>query len=263
MTDSNERYTGVVVSWDAARRFGFARIEGRAGDVFVHAKFLRQRHVTPTIGDALSEKGISWAWYADAWNAALADGMRDPSLPRKVIYYKENGAPNFQPHHVPFNYFARFDPRTGATERAAHLKDGSSFLADAANGALPPVSFYKPRGALSEHPGYTDVLSGDQHIADVVAQLQRSPQWKNMVIVVTYDENGGFWDHVPPPVVDRWGPGTRIPAIVVSPLAKRGYVDHSRYDTTSILKLITERFGLAPLPGVRAEAGDLTNALDL
>jgi phospholipase C len=86
-----------------------------------------------------------------------------------------------------------------------------------------------------------------------------------MLIVVTYDENGGYWDHVPPPSGpgwgDRWGPGSRIPTIVVSPQAKRGFVDHTSYDTTSILKLITRRFGLEPLPGVRANTGDLTNAL--
>jgi phospholipase C len=86
-----------------------------------------------------------------------------------------------------------------------------------------------------------------------------------MVVIVTYDENGGYWDHVPPPAGegwgDRWGPATRIPTLIVSPFAKRGFVDHTAYDTTSILKLITERFGLEPLPGVRQKMGDLTNAL--
>ena len=66
-----------------------------------------------------------------------------------------------------------------------------------------------------------------------------------------------------PPKGDRWGPGTRIPAIIVSPFAKRGHVDHTSYDTTSIIKFITRRFDLEPLPGVRAEAGDLTAAFEL
>jgi acid phosphatase len=87
-----------------------------------------------------------------------------------------------------------------------------------------------------------------------------------MAVIVTYDENGGFWDHVPPPSGngwgDRWGPGTRIPAIIVSPHARRDYIDSTAYDTTSILKFITRRFGLEPLPGVRANAGDLTPAFD-
>ena len=81
-----------------------------------------------------------------------------------------------------------------------------------------------------------------------------------MVVIVTYDENGGFWDHVPPPTRvpgwgDRWGPATRIPALIVSPFAKRGFVDHTAYDTTSILKLITKRFDLEPLAGRTREDG--------
>ncbi len=216
-----------------------------------------------TIGDKLTQRGIAWAWYAGAWNAAVTDGRREPALPRTVIYARANGAPNFQAHHMPFNYFARFDPQSRPDERAAHLKDGSDFERDIGNGTLPPVAFYKPQGTLNEHPGYTDVLSGDQHIADIIGKLRASTQWNNMLIIVAYDENGGFWDHVPPPRGDAWGPGTRIPAIVVSPFAKRGYVDHTAYDTTSILKLITERFGLQALPGIRPGAGDLTNALAL
>jgi phospholipase C len=100
----------------------------------------------------------------------------------------------------------------------------------------------------------------------ILARLKKSPQWPRMAVVITYDENGGFWDHMPPPSGmgwgDRWGPGTRIPTIIVSPFAKRGYVDKTPYDTTSILKLITKRFGLEPLPGVRANAGDLTGAFE-
>jgi phospholipase C len=80
---------------------------------------------------------------------------------------------------------------------------------------------------------------------------------------VTYDENGGAWDHVAPPKIDRWGPGTRVPAIVISPFAKRHFVDHTRYDTTSILKLIEVRFGLKPLGSRDGSANDMTNALNL
>ena len=99
-------------------------------------------------------------------------------------------------------------------------------------------------------------MTGDQHIADVVAHLEKSPQWPHMLVVVTYDENGGFWDHVAPPKADRWGPGSRIPAIIVSPFAKKGFVDHTQYDTTSILRFITRRFDLPVLPGIdRARRG--------
>jgi acid phosphatase len=71
-----------------------------------------------------------------------------------------------------------------------------------------------------------------------------------MLIVVTYDENGGFYDHARVPKGDRWGPGTRIPALIISPLVKKGFVDKTQYDTASILRFITRRWGLEPLPGV-------------
>jgi phospholipase C len=192
-----------------------------------------------TIGDLLTQKGIRWAWYAGAWQAVL-DG-------------KGTGAvPNFQFHHQPFNYFFSMAPGTAA--RAEHLKDGgmngAEFIKDIDDGKLPDVTFYKPQGNLNQHAGYADVLSGDEHIADVVAHLEKSPQWPNMLVIVTYDENGGFWDHVAPPKADRWGPGNRIPALIISPFAKMGTVDHTQYDTTSILRFITARYGLPVLPGI-------------
>ncbi len=217
-----------------------------------------------TIGDTLSAKGVSWAWYAGAWNRALADGMQPASVKRSIIYSNRQGTISFQPHHHPFNYFARFAPATADRER--HLKDAEELVAGIDTGKLPQVSFYKPYGDLNQHPGYTDVLSGDEHTAALIERIRKSPLWSKVAIIVTYDENGGWWDHVPPPRGegwgDRWGPGTRIPAIIVSPYAKRGHVDKTSYDTTSIIKFLTRRFGLEPLPGVRAKAGDLTNAFD-
>ena len=221
-----------------------------------------------TIGDRLDAKGVSWAWYAGGWQLALADS----ASPRSVIY---TGAVQFQPHHQPFNYYAAFDPVAHAAYRARHLKDfDSDFLLDAQAGRLPAVSFYKPHGNLNQHAGYANLADGDAHIARVIAELQKSPQWPHMLIVVTYDENGGFWDHAPVPRGDRWGPGTRIPALVISPLAKKGYVDHTAYDTASVLRFITRRWELQPLPGLverdaalrlngQAAMGDLTGSLTL
>jgi phospholipase C len=179
-----------------------------------------------------------------------------------VIYSSTAGRPNFQPLHQPFNCYARFAPGLG--DRSRHLKNEVDFIVAIDSGNLPAVSFYKPAGRFNQHPGSTDVASGDAHIDSLLQRLRAGPQWKRMAIIVTYDENGGFWDHVPPPSgagwSDRWGPGTRIPALVISPFARRGFVDKTPYDTTSIIKLITRRFNLEPLPGVRAKAGDLTNA---
>ncbi|MGY2293381.1 acid phosphatase [Pseudomonas sp. SDO528_S397] len=222
------------------------------------------------IGDKLSKKNIDWAWYAGAWQATLEQFKDSGGIPK---------IPNFQYHHQPFNYFLKQGPQNPA-ERSKRLRDGglgddvstNKFLAQAQAGTLPAVTFYKPQGNLNMHAGYADVASGDRHITRALKILQESPQWKNMVVVVTVDENGGWWDHVAPPKGDRWGPGTRIPALVVSPFARKGTVDHTVYDTASILRLITRVFQLETLDGIKLRddamtargqkpMGDLTNAL--
>ncbi|PLZ01409.1 acid phosphatase [Burkholderia sp. WAC0059] len=224
------------------------------------------------IGDKLDRRGIDWAWYAGAFQETLDKHGANLSNGTPVI-------PNFQYHHQPFNYFRNLGPGTEA--RAKRLRDGglgddestNRFLADARAGKLPAVTFYKPQGNLNMHAGYADVASGDRHIVHAVKALRASPQWENMVVIVTVDENGGWWDHVAPPRGDRWGPGTRIPTMVVSPFAKRGYVDHTVYDTGSILRLITRVFQLDTLDGLRhrdaamasrgqTPMGDLTHTLN-
>jgi len=218
----------------------------------------------PTIGDQLSAKGVAWTWYSGGWNAALAD--------RTKVYDGASGS--FQSHHQPFNYYTAFDPKAHAADRAAHLKDEDDLVAAAAAGTLPPVAFFKPIGQDSQHAGYASVAEGDAHIAGIVAKLQASPQWAHMLVVVTYDENGGQWDEVAPPKGDLVGPGTRIPAIVISPFAKRGFVDHTPYDTGSIQRFIAHRWSLPPLAGIALRdaslqahglpaMGDLGAALEL
>ncbi|MEI6778427.1 MAG: alkaline phosphatase family protein [Chloroflexales bacterium] len=199
----------------------------------------------PTIGDRLDAARVSWAWYSGGWNDALA-GHADPL---------------FQYHHQPFAFFANYADGTAA--KAKHLKDETDFLAAVQSGDLPAVSFVKPLGADNEHPGYAALLQGQQHVADLVTAVQKSPIWNDTLIVITYDENGGKWDHVAPPSGDRWGPGLRVPTIIIAPFAKRGYVDHTQYDTTSILATIEHRWNLVPLSARDAEANDLRNALDL
>ena len=125
---------------------------------------------------------------------------------------------------------------------------------------MPAVSFWKPIGRENEHPGYANVTSGDQKVAGVIKSIEQSPLWASTAVIITYDENGGSWDHVAPPKIDAWGPGSRVPALIISPFAKRGFVDHTQYDTSSILKFIEHRFGLQAVGTRDAAANDLTNA---
>ncbi|WP_394834623.1 alkaline phosphatase family protein [Pendulispora rubella] len=191
-----------------------------------------------TIGDQLTGAGIDWAWYSAGWNDAA--GGNPPS--------------GFTFHHQPFVYYA---PYAGGQPGRAHLKDEADFLAAAKNGSLPPVSFVKPLGGVNEHPG-ANLQKGQEKAVELIKAVVDGPNWDDAAVIVTYDENGGYWDHVAPPTKDKWGPGTRIPAIVFSKHA-RGGVDKTVYDTTSILRLIGKRWGLKPLNERVAGQNDLSS----
>jgi phospholipase C len=203
----------------------------------------------PNIGDRLTAKNLSWKWYSGEWNAAI-----------KYVY--DGGTPpdRFQYHHQPFIYFATTADGTAAKD--AHLRDEDELMTDLTAGTLPAVSFVKPAGPDNEHPGYANVLDGENHTLALINAVKASSSWHDTAIIITYDEHGGFWDHVAPPKADRWGPGSRVPAIIVSPYAKNGFVDKTVYDTTSILTTIEHRWGLAPLGTRDANANDLANAFD-
>jgi acid phosphatase len=222
----------------------------------------------PTIGDRLSDKGVDWAWYSGGWSNANGDvgapGWTNGTGPTCADPNTATGAtfPNcpdklFQYHHQPLNYFESFAPGTAA--RAAHLRDEAEFEQLAADSKdrcqLKRVSFIKPIGAENEHPGYASEHSGSSHLVDLLTAIEGSSCADDTMVIVTYDEFGGQWDHVSPPGLggnkgphDEWGPGTRIPALVLSPKLRSDFVvDRTQYDTTSILATIERRFHLKPL----------------
>jgi acid phosphatase len=203
------------------------------------------------IGDELSAKNVSWNWYAGGWNDAAA-GHADPL---------------FQFHHQPLNYFQNYAP--GMPGRT-HLRDETEFVAAAGAGTLPAVSFVKPIGEENEHPGYASTDNGDSHLVDLLKSILDGPDGKKTLILVTYDEFGGQWDHVAPPGQgssaadgphDNYGPGTRIPALIVGANFTKSGVDHQAHDTTSILATIEHAYGLDPLSSRDAKVTDLRHAL--
>lgn len=232
----------------------------------------------PTIGDRLSDAHISWAWYSGGWANANGDIGRlgwtngngptcaDPNTAKGAIF---PNCPNtlFQYHHQAFNYYANYAP--GTEGRRRHLRDEQGFLKLANESAkeckLRTVSFIKPLGAENEHPGYASESNGNNHLVDLIQAVENSACAKDTMIMITYDEFGGQWDHVAPPGQgnnngphDQWGPGTRIPAMVISPLLPKDFVvDHTPHDTTSIIATIERRFGLKPLSSRDAHVNDM------
>jgi acid phosphatase len=233
----------------------------------------------PTIGDRLSDAGVDWAWYSGGWSNANGDiggpgwtngtgpACSDPNA------FTDAEFPNcpdklFQFHHQPFNYYQAY--ATGTAARAAHLRDEQEFLRltrSSKRGCnLKPVSFVKPVGAENEHPGYASVSAGSSHLIELLQAVEHSRCAKDTMVVVTYDEFGGQWDHVTPPGQggkrgphDDFGPGTRLPALIISPFLHGDFVvDHTQYDTTSILATIERRFELEPLSSRDAAVHDLS-----
>ena len=243
------------------------------------------RTVDLNIGDRMSDAGVSWAWYAGGWDNAAgnvggpgwtngfgptcsdphvssSDGKTWPFCPDS----------SFQFHHQPFNYFLRYAP--GTIDRVKHLKDEVAFLDAAKSGHLPQVSFVKPLGNENEHPGYSSEPNGSDHLVDLIQAIETGPQAKDTLIIVTYDEFGGAWDHVSPPGLgttgahDLFGPGTRVPTLLIAKGFNRSGVDHTVYDTTSIMATIEHQFDLKPV-AARGDVvprdrfvNDLGNAVD-
>ena len=195
----------------------------------------------PTIGDRMSEKGVSWAWYSEGWDDAVAG--------------REN---NFAYNHEPFLYFAQYKE---GTEGRKNLKDQNDFIKAAKEGTLPAVCFVKPGGGNDEHPGGSAVYPSEQGAVKLINDVLNGPNGKDALVILTYDEFGGFFDHVVPPKIDRWGPGSRIPAILIGPFAKKGYIDSTPYETVSILSFIEHRWGLEPLAERDKNANPFKNAL--
>jgi acid phosphatase len=237
----------------------------------------------PTIGDRLSAGGVSWAWYSGGWSNANGDylGPGWTNGPVPGVCGDPNSFPNpswpycpnkvFQFHHQPFNYYANFAP---GTPGRAHLQDEVAFqdlvTASSKKCQLNSVSFIKPIGLENEHPGYTNVSRGSNHLVQLISSIENSKCAKDTMIIVTYDEFGGQWDHVSPPGQggtpgphDQWGPGTRLPALILAKDLKGKFVvDSTQYDTTSILATIEQRYGLAPVSSRDAAVNSLVNVFE-
>jgi phospholipase C len=200
-----------------------------------------------TIFDRLEAKGISWKFYVQNYEPRLTF--------RTLSQFPGNRAS--QVIWVPLLNVPRYvdNPRL-----ASHIVDLDQYYTDLQRGTLPAVSYIAPSGP-SEHPP-SNLGSGQAFVRTLINALIESSAWKHSAFLLAYDDWGGWYDHVRPPRVDKYGYGFRVPAILVSPYARRGYIDHTRLDFTSILAFIEDNWGLRPLGARDSHANSIARSLD-
>ena len=199
----------------------------------------------PTIFDRLEERGITWKFYVQNYDPTI--NFRSP----------RTGDRGSQLVWVPLLNYARFldDPKL-----SRHIVDLDEYYEDLERGTLPAVSYIAPSGSSEHPPG--SIQAGQRFVRSLINALMRSSAWKDSAFSWTYDDWGGFYDHVRPPRVDRYGYGFRAPALLISPYAKRGYADSTTLDFTSYLRFIEHNWGLEPLARRDRRANNLLSAFD-
>jgi phospholipase C len=200
----------------------------------------------PTIFDRLEEAAISWKFYVQNYDPEITyrnrEGLGDRGA--QVVW-------------APLLAYPRFldDPRL-----FDHIVDLDEYFTDLEAGTLPAVSYIVPSGASEHPPG--SIRAGERFVRSLINSLVRSSAWDRSLFMWTYDDWGGWYDHVDPPQIDPFGYGFRVPALLVSPYARQGYVDHTQLDFTSMIRFVTDNWGLEPLAERDANAESFTSALD-
>jgi phospholipase C len=192
-----------------------------------------QPYTFPNVGDQLTRRAVTWSWFQEDLGKCDQD---------------------YQSQQNPFQFFT-------TTHNLANIKDLSAFFDQLSAGTLPSVSFIQASDQHSTHPSSGPVTDGLVWLDGLLRQIQASSIWPGVVVIITWDESGGFWDHVSPPQVDSEGYGARVPMLVVSPFAKKHYVSHVQMDNVSILKFIQSIWGLPPLNGREALSSDIRDML--
>jgi phospholipase C len=200
----------------------------------------------PTIFDRLEARGVSWKFYVQNY---------DPSITYRSL--TSAGSQPSQLLRVPLLNYARFVDNPALFARIVDLND---YFTDLQNGTLPAVAYIISSGASEHPPG--SILAGQRFVKALIQALMQSTAWEHAAFVLIYDDWGGWYDHVPPPQIDAHGYGFRVPALLISPYAKRGFVDSTELDFTSILKFIEENYRLQPLAERDARAQSIVNGFD-
>jgi len=206
----------------------------------------RKGYQLTTIFDRLDSRGLSWKYYVANYDSTLT-------------YHRvsSNRALMSEVARVPLLQMPSF---VNDRSRFAHIVDRAQLFDDLRTDNVPAVSYLVPRGDSERPPA--GVRNGQNRVLGMVQAIMQSRAWASSVIILTWSDWGGWYDHVAPPQVDGDGYGFRVPTLIISPYAKQGYVDHTTADFASILKFIERVHGLPPLTTRDEKAGDLFNALD-
>jgi phospholipase C len=198
-----------------------------------------------TIFDRLEESGISWKFYVQNYD------------PKITLWNRIRGDRGAQVVWVPLLAYRRYidNPKL-----FSHIVNLEEYYTDLENGTLPAVSYIVPSGASEHPPG--SIRAGQRFVKTLLNGLMESDAWNDSVFIWSYDDWGGWYDHVKPPQVDEHGYGFRVPTLLVSAYARKGHVDHTLLDFTSILKFIEENWDLKPLAERDAKANSFVSALD-
>jgi len=194
-----------------------------------------------TVGEALNEKNVSWAYYGGAYNAAVElqhnPGSTDPAVLVGAAYCN---ICNFESYATTI--------MADSTQRAAHIKDTIDFFSAIDNGTLPSVSYVKPDGLLDGHPASSKFGLFEAMTKKIMDRLNANSELKaTTALMITMDEGGGYYDSGYIQPLDFFGDGPRIPLIIVSPFTRGGHINHTYTDHVSILKFIERNWGLKPL----------------
>jgi phospholipase C len=207
-------------------------------------EYLNESQAIETMADVMQQKNISWAYFsAGTKPASYEDALKNP----QAIFSYWN--PLLSQNR---SYSAAYSP---------HIQDTSNFFYEVDNGTLPNVTYLTPFADLSDHPP-ANVTLGSWYLADVVDSVAESKYWNSTVIIIMWDDFGGFYDQVPPPQVDANGLSFRVPGIVISPYAKKNFIDNNQYDFESTMKMVEQLYGLVPLTVRDRNASDFLNSLD-
>lgn len=207
----------------------------------------------PEITELLTSGKIDWKYYVTS--GRLPD-TEDP---------EEVGSNEIQTQspdkYTDFNPLPAFPKVQNDPEQRSRLVDTSQFYIDAQNGKLPQVSWVVPDMNVSEHPP-SSISIGMAYVTGLINAVMEGPDWNTTAIFLSWDDWGGFYDHVAPTKVDEYGYGIRVPGIVISPYAKQGYIDNNTYSFESWLKTVEERFGVKSMTARDTMAGDMLGAFD-